>query len=101
MVLAPPDGVADQAGNMNGIPSGYGVISRSDGDTAVVIGPNGTQTTVRRNDSMSATADDPLGRFLSGLERSKQAANGVNGVSSGASGNAGDGRSGTYSGQVR
>jgi hypothetical protein len=97
MVLAPPDGVADQAGNMNGIPSGYGVISRGDGDSAVVIGPDGTQTTVRRNDSMPVAADDPLGRFLMGLERSKQAANGVvNGVSSGASGNAGDGRSGTY-----
>jgi len=96
MVEAPTDNWADQPGNMNAVPPGYGVISRSDGDTSVVIGPDGTQATVRHNEPMSIAADDPLGHFLMGLERSKAAANGVNDVSSGASGNAGDGRSGTY-----
>jgi len=96
MVEAPSDNWTDQSGNMNMLPPGYGVISRGDGDTSVVIGPDGTQTTVGRNDSMSVAADDPLGRFLIGLERSKEMT-ARNGVSSGGSANMGEARSGTYS----
>ena len=96
MVEAPSDNWTDRSDNMNTLPSGYGVISRGDDDTSVVIGPDGTQTIVRRNDSMSVAADDPLGRFLAGLERSKEMT-ARNGIGSGGSANLGDARSGTYS----
>jgi penicillin-binding protein 1A len=101
MVQAPSDDWTDQSGNMNTVPSGYGVISRGDGSGTVVIGPDGVQTAVRRNDGDAVVAtDDALGRFLIGLEHNKaMAARGT--VSSGSSATSGSGASGLDNGQPR
>ncbi|HYD59567.1 MAG TPA: transglycosylase domain-containing protein [Noviherbaspirillum sp.] len=85
MVKAPPEG--EEPGV---VPEGYGVITSSDRDTAVVIGPDGAQTLDRsRHGSPSA---DELGRFLSGLGRDP--ATGMQIESSGDSGTRGGGLSG-------
>ena len=48
------------------VPSGYGVITRSGSDSAVVVGPEGSQTVER---AQHGGRSDELDRFLSGLDR--------------------------------
>ncbi|WP_420475476.1 penicillin-binding protein 1A [Noviherbaspirillum sp. ST9] len=70
------------------VPSGYGVITRSGSDTAVVVGPDGTRTVERGRQGSPA---DELGRFLSGLGRDPDT--GSRSESSGESGTRGGGLS--------
>jgi len=99
MVQVPDDWASQVNEHMNTVPRGYSIVGRSDGDTTVVIGPEGVRTTVTRvdRDPVSAQADDELGRFLSDLERGKQTGR----VSSGNSGTVGEGRSGAVAGGAR
>jgi penicillin-binding protein 1A len=69
MVKAPPDDWFNQPNNHpdNGWPPpGYGVITRSDSGSSVIIGPHGTQT-VERNEIRSLPAE-VYGRIMRELE---------------------------------
>lgn len=87
IVKAPP-----QDESLDTVPSGYGVITRSGSDTAVVVGPDGMHTVERRRDHAPPGSADELGRFLSELGRDP--ATGMRMESSGGSGTAGSSRSG-------
>ncbi len=49
------------------MPEGYGVITRNDGGTAVVIGPDNAQTVKHGVEETVPAPRDELGRFLSGV----------------------------------
>jgi len=59
IVKAPPPDPA-----MESVPSGYGIVTGSGSDTAVVVGPEGTRTVERERHGSPV---DELGRFLSGF----------------------------------
>ncbi len=64
MARSQDKGWIDQLKEDDMIPPGYGVVQRHDGDTTIVVGPNGVQT-VERGGKAST---DELDRFLSGLQ---------------------------------
>ena len=64
IVNAPPEGR-----ELETVPDGYGVITSSRSDTAVVVGPEGTRMIERGRHTSPSYASDELGRFLSGLGR--------------------------------
>ncbi|HJV53381.1 MAG TPA: hypothetical protein VJ652_18085, partial [Noviherbaspirillum sp.] len=76
MVKAPDKDWIDQLNEEDMIPPGYGVVTRRNSDTAVVVGPDGVQT-VERSDggnrgnsgNSRVFSPDELDRFLSGLDR--------------------------------
>jgi penicillin-binding protein 1A len=71
------------------VPAGYGVITRRDSDTAVVVSPEETRNVER---SRHGSPADELGRFLSGLGRDPST--GMPAESSGNAGTRGEGLSG-------
>jgi penicillin-binding protein 1A len=83
IVKAPED-------ELESVPSGYGIVTRSGSDTAVVVGPDGTREVERSR--RHASPSDELGRFLSGLGRDP--ATGMRTEGSGDSGAQGGGLSG-------
>lgn len=87
MVQADPD--LQIAGESEGVPQGYGVITQPGSDTALVIGP-GVRQTMRASD---AERPDELGRFLGNLGIGPVAGTGSV-QSSGASGGAGSSAAG-------
>ncbi|MGH8809342.1 MAG: penicillin-binding transpeptidase domain-containing protein, partial [Noviherbaspirillum sp.] len=84
IITPPPDDWAERIHeSVEELPPGYGVITRRDGDAAVIFSPGGEQTILRRDDSPGAAAlsVDELGRYLS--DRAREAAVG-RGTSAGA-----------------
>ncbi|HZW23270.1 penicillin-binding protein 1A, partial [Noviherbaspirillum sp.] len=73
------------------VPSGYGVITRSGGETAVVVGPEGSQTVER---AQQGSRSDELDRFLSGLGRDPATGMRTESSGSGDTGTRGGGLSG-------
>ena len=73
------------------VPSGYGVITRSGGETAVVVGPEGSQTVER---AQQGSRSDELDRFLSGLGRDPATGMRTDSSGSGDTGTRGGGLSG-------
>jgi len=87
MVKAPSDPV--ESGD---VPPGFGVITHTDSETAVVIGPGGMHTVAREEGPPPMPADE-LGRFLGALGRDPET--GLRSEqSTGASGARGEGASG-------
>lgn len=84
IVKAPPPDA-----ELESLPSGYGIVTRSDSDTAVVVGPDGMRTVERERHGSPV---DELGRFLSGIGRDP--ATGMQIESSGDAGSRGGGLSG-------
>ncbi|HJV76647.1 MAG TPA: transglycosylase domain-containing protein [Noviherbaspirillum sp.] len=86
----------DEGWNSSGdtVPSGYGVITRNDSGTAVVITPDSVQTVERRDEPTPAGPDDELGRFLSRMSRDPMAGGSME-SSSGASVLGNDSQSGS------
>jgi penicillin-binding protein 1A len=72
---APPPVAVDASA----LPPGYGVVTTRDGNTTLLVGPDGIKAVQKRDDP-----DDALGRFL----------NGLNGGASGDSGTTGGGNAG-------
>lgn len=75
------------------VPQGYGVITRNDSGTAIVISPDSVQT-VERPDTAPVNTGDELGRFLSRIDRNPTVDGSVE-SSSGASVPGGDSQSGS------
>jgi len=55
--------------HLDTMPPGYGVITRRDSDTTVVVGPDGMQTVERSRHMSPSLPADELERFLTGLGR--------------------------------
>lgn len=90
MVQAPSDDWLNQlnanGGNGNDLPPpGYGVITRSDSNRVVIIGPQGVETVERSAMGSAAINAESIGRILTGNDRDP-ATGARAGVSSGSSG---------------
>jgi penicillin-binding protein 1A len=93
LVQAPPLQWAQEDNGANTaaeLPPGYGTVTTRDGNTTLVIGPNGIQAVRRKDEPASG---DSLGSFLRGLAGN----GGGNSNSSGASNTGGTGMSGADS----
>ena len=92
MVKAPKTYPTADDIDVNALPPGYGVVRTPDGDTTLIVGPNGIEA-VQRHDEPATAADDDddaLGRFLS--ERDSK---GTEAVTSGGSATEGTRNAGT------
>jgi hypothetical protein len=93
MVKAPPaDWFNRSDSNMDGAlpPSGYGVITRSDSGSTVIIGPYGTET-IGQHETGKSLPTEVFGRLMREMGRDTAGSSGSSG-SAGNSGNSGQER---------
>lgn len=96
LIVTGPD---DNGRHADGVPPGYGVITRSGSDTSVVIGPDGIERVERHREPPPMSADE-LGRFLGDLSGSRSAGTRVERSSGSAGNNAGSTSTSSGTGDV-